>query len=600
MKASHVLLVALSVVTFQWSGPLNLGRAQEPGAARPKPVPELIVAVRHGDHARIKELLANGADPNVLDPGAPPLSATISAWAWAFLNGDEKGFALFSDKDLAVDPIGASVGLAYVAVSGNTTFAKVLIDKAGTADGILFGLGVRISPLTLAVGSGDREMVRLLLEKGATANFKNEHADTALMAAARTGNVEIIRALLAKNADVKAKDRDGRTALHWSVRSGSQEAVTAILEAGADVNVVDNAGVTALALAARRANTEIVELLRTKGAQGDTKLSAVAPASPEAAVEKSLPLLQRGADTWLDRRTCISCHHQGLIVSTTALAKKRGFPIDEGLARRQIETITGKDHRFNSIKSALTSMDARLRADFDGGLALRAGFFLSALLDAGWKPDNYTQVNARVVAESQWVDGRWNHGNPRSPIDSSDFAATAFAVRVLPVYAPKDQASAIAGQLARAKKWLVTTLPKTTDDKSFRLFGLYWSGADAAEINGAARQLLADQRPDGGWAQLPELASDAYATGQVLVALHQAGGVDVTEEAYQRGVKYLLQTQEDDGSWLVSSRSIPQNAFFESGYPHGKFQFISFAGSCWATQALLLTASPRPNGTDGP
>jgi hypothetical protein len=65
MKTSHVLLVALSGVTFQWSGPLHMGRAQEPGAAKPKPVPELIVAVRHGDHARIKELLANGADPNV-------------------------------------------------------------------------------------------------------------------------------------------------------------------------------------------------------------------------------------------------------------------------------------------------------------------------------------------------------------------------------------------------------------------------------------------------------------------------------------------------------------------------------------------------------
>jgi hypothetical protein len=151
----------------------------------------------------------------------------------------------------------------------------------------------------------------------------------------------------------------------------------------------------------------------------------------------------------------------------------------------------------------------------------------------------------------------------------------------------------IAQRLARAKAWLVATSPRTTDDKSFRLFGLHWSSADAGEIGKATRQLLADQRPDGGWAQLPELASDAYATGQVLVALNQAGGLAVTDEAYQRGVKYLLRTQEDDGSWLVSSRSIPANEFFESGFPHGKFQFISFAGSCWATQALVLTAARR-------
>lgn len=589
MKPSHVLWVALSAMTFLCSGTVSEGSAQQPSSDKPKPpVPELIVAVRHGDHARIKELLAQGEDPNVRDLGSPN-----SAWLWAFLVGDETGLALLwnKDKDLGINPVMAMGGLSFAAVSGNTALAKSLIDKAGTADGIFFVN--RVSPLTLAAGSGDREMVRLLLEKGATPNFKNEHADTALMAAARTGNGEIIRALLARNADVEAKDRDGRTALHWAVRSESLDAVKAILETRADLNAADKAGGTALTLAARRGNAEIVELLLKKGAQGDPKLSAGAPANPRAAVEKSLPLLQRGADSWLDRKTCISCHHQGMIVSTAALAKERGFPIDERLARRQIETITGRDHRFNSLKDALNSVDARLRADFDGGLALRAGFFLSALVDAGWQPDNYTEVAARVVAESQWVDGRWNHGMPRSPIDSSDLAATAFAVRVLPVYAPKEPANAITQRLARAKAWLVATPPRTTDDKSFRLFGLHWSGADAAEIKNAARQLLADQRPDGGWAQLPELASDAYATGQVLVAVHQAGGVAVAEEAYQRGVKYLLRTQEDDGSWLVSSRSIPANTFFESGFPHGKFQFISFAGSCWATQALLLTAARR-------
>src|SRR5262245_23011984 len=103
MKSSHVLLVALSVVTFQWSGPLNTGRAQEPGAAKPVSVPDLIVAVRHGDHARVKELLDKGMDPNVLDPGAPPLSAQTPAYGWAFLVGDEKGFTLFANKDLAIN-----------------------------------------------------------------------------------------------------------------------------------------------------------------------------------------------------------------------------------------------------------------------------------------------------------------------------------------------------------------------------------------------------------------------------------------------------------------------------------------------------------------
>src|SRR5262245_46231247 len=132
MKAFHVLLVALSVVTFQWSSPLNMGRAQEPSAAKPKPpVPELIVAVRHGDHVRIKELLAQGMDPNVLDPGAPPLSAMLTAWGWAYVVEDEKGFALLRDKDIAIGPTTAWAGLVFASVHGDIAMAKLMIEKAG-------------------------------------------------------------------------------------------------------------------------------------------------------------------------------------------------------------------------------------------------------------------------------------------------------------------------------------------------------------------------------------------------------------------------------------------------------------------------------------
>lgn len=581
MKWSHVIGASLTALTLLFWGPLLKSSGQSLSTDKFKlPVPELIVAVRHGDHARIRELLAQGVDPNVRDTEA---SRPLPAWAWSFLVGDEKGLAHFSDTDLVIDKNGARAALSYVAVRGNAELAKNVIDNAETADG---------AALTLAAGSGDLAMVRLLLDHGANPNLVVSHADTALMAAARTGNGDIIRALVAKNADVEARDHAGRTALLWAVRSGSLDAVTAILNAGANVNVANYAGTTPLALAARRGNTEIVELLRKQGAHGDPKPGAGAANSPEVAVKKSLHLLQIGADSWLDRKSCISCHHQGMMVSTTALARKRGFPIDERLARRQIEAITSRDHRYSDLQYAVKSVDARLRADFDGGLAMRAAFFLSALLDTGWKPNDYTAVAARVVAESQWVDGRWNHGQPRPPISSSDLAATAFAARVLPAYAPKAQEQTIAYQIERARRWLVATRPMTTDDKSFRLFGLHWVGADKHEVSEAAAQLLDDQRPDGGWAQLPGLASDAYATGQVLVALHQAGGVATSDEAYQSGIRYLLRTQEEDGSWIVSSRSVPNNVFFESGYPHGKFQFISFAGSCWATQALLLAASP--------
>ena len=63
---------------------------------------------------------------------------------------------------------------------------------------------------------------------------------------------------------------------------------------------------------------------------------------------------------------------------------------------------------------------------------------------------------------------------------------------------------------------------------------------------------------------------------------------DMGEAAYQRGLQYLLKIQLEDGSWHVSSRSKPFQPYYESGFPHGKDQFISCAATGWATWALTL------------
>jgi hypothetical protein len=98
-------------------------------------------------------------------------------------------------------------------------------------------------------------------------------------------------------------------------------------------------------------------------------------------------------------------------------------------------------------------------------------------------------------------------------------------------------------------------------------------------------ELLGLQRKDGGWAQTPWLSSDAYATGQVLYALHEAG-MPASHEAYGRGVQYLARIQQNDGSWHVSSRAPKFQPFFQSGFPYDDDQWISSArrrpGQLWA------------------
>ena len=100
------------------------------------------------------------------------------------------------------------------------------------------------------------------------------------------------------------------------------------------------------------------------------------------------------------------------------------------------------------------------------------------------------------------------------------------------------------------------------------------------------------QHADGGWSQLPDLESDAYATGQVLFALNTSTHMSPANPVYRDGVDYLLRTQAEDGTWRVKTRAIWLQPYFESGFPYAKDQFISAAGTAWAAMALAAAQPP--------
>lgn len=172
---------------------------------------------------------------------------------------------------------------------------------------------------------------------------------------------------------------------------------------------------------------------------------------------------------------------------------------------------------------------------------------------------------------------------------------TAASIRALRVYAPTQQRAQYETAVQRGIAWLLTVEPKTTDQRVQQLLGLTWGGLEPGHerVQAAVRALLTEQRRDGGWGQLPTLGSDAFATGQALVALKHAGTPRAIDTPYQRGVRYLLSTQLEDGSWYVKTRSLPFQAYFESGFPHGPDQWISIAASNWAATALALATPVR-------
>jgi hypothetical protein len=299
-------------------------------------------------------------------------------------------------------------------------------------------------------------------------------------------------------------------------------------------------------------------------------------------------MLQRSAATFVAERSCVSCHHNALAVLTLRRARQRGFDLDA----KALDAVEAKT--FRELRSA-NALDDAVQAANVSDPTPNDSYLLLAARAAGVPRDLTTGVYARRIARWQ-RDGHWITSDFRPPHSSSVFTATATAVRAVQAYMPDELSGERDAAIRRARDWLFTTKGQSTEDAAFRVMGLAWSDAPPPQLNAAARDLIARQRPDGGWPQLPRYGSDAYSTGEALYALREAG-VSVGDPAWQKGLKFLTSTQARDGTWRVRTRMISpaeiSPPYFSTGFPYGKDEFLSYAGSCWAVMALLA-ALPEP------
>jgi len=325
----------------------------------------------------------------------------------------------------------------------------------------------------------------------------------------------------------------------------------------------------------------IAALLLTTAAIADE--TAIAPEELRSAIEKSLPLLETGAVGHREHRECFSCHNQGVPIVALTTARSRGFKIDEEELARQLAFITG------FLK---TNREKFLQGKGTGGQVDTAGYALLALEAGGQKSDDTTSAVAEYLLLFQKDADHWNNSSDRPPSEGGEFTTNYLGLRGLQTFGTPEQQERIAARREQIRTWLAKAAPTSTEDHVFRLRTMKLLDLPREEIAAASKELLSMQRDDGGWNQLTEMESDPYATGTVLVALHDTG-VPASDTAYQRGLQFLLKTQQDDGSWHVKSRSKPFQTYFETGFPHGKDQFISAAASGWAATALALALETK-------
>ncbi|HEX6847888.1 MAG TPA: hypothetical protein VF144_12970 [Chitinophagaceae bacterium] len=304
------------------------------------------------------------------------------------------------------------------------------------------------------------------------------------------------------------------------------------------------------------------------------------PEAIKKAINKSLPLLQTTGHAFLENAGgCQSCHHQDLTAVSLSLAKEKGFQIDEA----------GLNEIFDSIQQVIRSRkQALIQNDDPVAIVMSGGYELWALWANQYKSNKHVDMLVRNLMQRQTGEGSWVSPNPRPPLEYYSFSATALMVAAIQYYSPPSLKQDATQRIERARAWMIRTVPKTNEERVFQILGLKWIHGDKDFIQQQAKKLLATQREDGGWSQLSTLESDSYATGQALYALHESGHLKTDDAAYQKAISFLLKTQFQDGSWKVKSRSMPFVPFVQNGFPHDKDQFISAAGTNWATIALTL------------
>jgi len=317
--------------------------------------------------------------------------------------------------------------------------------------------------------------------------------------------------------------------------------------------------------------------------------AATSPASTHAVVDRGLQFLQKEAFRWKTTRKCAACHHAPTMVWTFNEARTRGYSVDEEVLK-EITEWAFADMKTNSLTEqppprdvinlgwvyVLLSVETApgLKAPSlqdnerlpvtDAPAATNQDMILSA-----------RQTLLRQIAAKQVSDGSW--GRPldeRVPLGGpvEDIAILSR----LALLQSDDRSTIVTDCINKAGRWLAANQDKTSrQGRNLRLLMSVREGMPASERNPVIASIRAEQNADGGWSQTPNMASDAYATGQTLYVLARAGVIPEAPEM-KRGVEFLTLTQRADGSWPITSRVNAKD-----------LSPITAAGTAWAVLGLL-------------
>lgn len=370
-------------------------------------------------------------------------------------------------------------------------------------------------------------------------------------------------------------------------------------------------------------------------------------AAVRAAVSRGLPFLEEEGVAWMKIRLCMSCHHVPLLVWSHRSAQAQGFAVDsrklaewdewtrkESLENRRqfwlrnydlgkpeaatlpqavkdklkpliarpfqteaeylaelMPLLTEdemKSHRATVLKISERTLDMEDRVG--GGLEALAPLLIvsqgtaSVLAQPEFR-DGVIDLMSRI----RLADGSWTPGVQFTGLlwtrPTANQATTMWVTLALASYDTPDPKRSASIEKALAYLRQQTPNPDNREWLAMRLMFERRFGSDE-EVAKLRQQLLEARNGDGAWGWEKGTPSDPLTTGLAIYVLAKARAGD-DSSVFRDARKWLLASQQPDGSWLT-----PAKNFMKPADPERmkvRDEIYHYWGTGWATIGLLET-----------
>ena len=148
--------------------------------------------------------------------------------------------------------------LSWAVETQEPTLVKLLLNKGAL---VHVSNSNRFTPIIQACRYGNAQIIHALLDSGANPNSSIEDATSAFQLCAGSTATDVLKRMVNQGASFDAKNNYGQTALMWSANSAHIENINYLVDIGANINHQSEEGYSPLFFAIKSQNLDAVKTL---------------------------------------------------------------------------------------------------------------------------------------------------------------------------------------------------------------------------------------------------------------------------------------------------------------------------------------------------